>query len=128
MGQKIRISKLGFNVLTETDLDNIIYDSDYDTLKYYTSGSVNVVTTGSSIEVSVAHNLGYIPYFTAYVTNVNTPTTIYHMCPGKYDDIPGYIDADVYADSTNLYFKIHTNFVSDTFNFRYFIFRNDIGL
>ena len=128
---KIKVAKPGFNVLTETDPDNLIYSSDYDTLKYHASGSVNVKPLGSSLEATVAHGLGYIPYFTAYVDNFAGPAGVnYHMCPGKFDDVPGYIDADVYADSTNLYFKVHTDYLNDviTFNFRYFIFRNRLGL
>ena len=125
MGQKIRISKSGFNVLTETDTDNIVYDSDYDTLKYYTSGYVNVTPVGADKEETVAHNLGYIPFFIAYVNNFSPS---HNMCPGEFDDTPGYVSADAYADSSNLYFKIHTDYNTATFNFRYFIFRNSLGL
>jgi len=125
MGQKIRVSKSGFNVLTETSLDNVVYDSDYDTLKYYVSGSVNTSTSGSDVEVEVSHNLGYIPFFVAIV---NIPTVNYNMCPGILVIVTDYASANVYSDVNTLYFKIHTNITISAINFRYFIFRNKINL
>lgn len=126
---KIIIAKPGFNALTETDPDNLIYSSDYDTLKYYTSGSVNLTPVGTTIETTITHDLGYIPYFTAYVNNF-AGANAYNMCPGYEANVSGYIHADVYADSTKLYFRVHTDYLNTgtTFNFRYFIFRNRLGL
>lgn len=127
---KIVVAKEGFNALTETDPDNLIYSSDYDTLKYHLSGEINVSPNGGTVEATVTHGLGYIPYFTAYVDNfAGSPGTNYNMCPGKFAGFPGYVDADVYADSDKLYFVVHTDYNNTiTVNFRYFIFRNRLGL
>ena len=129
MAQKIRISKPGYNVLTETDLDNIVFDSLYDTLKYYASGSVDVTVSGSSVEATVTHNLGYIPFFTCFVNKYgNGSGGDYNMCPGIINDFGVYVYSQVYADTTKLYFKVYTASASNTFTFKYKIFRNNTGL
>jgi hypothetical protein len=125
---KLRIAKPGFNVLTETNLDNIIFDSSYNTLKYYLSGSVDLVVTGSDAEVEITHGLGFVPFFIAYVNLYAGDDEYYNICPGKFADVGIYDYAQAYADNQKLYFKVYTNSVSNTFNFRYKIFRNNTGL
>ena len=67
MSYKIAISKPGYNVLTETDPNNLIFSSDYGTLKYFTSGSLTIsvsvaANTQYSVSNSIVHNLGYLPF------------------------------------------------------------------
>ncbi len=78
MSNKIIVSKSGFNVLTETDPNNLVYSSAYNTLKYFLSGSLTCVVNVSantpySITNSVAHNLGYLPF---YLTFANQPAFV----------------------------------------------------
>src|SRR3990167_5099839 len=129
MSNKIVIAKPGFDALTETDPNNLIFSSDYDTLKYYASGSAELTPNGSDIETSVAHNLGYIPFFIAYVHSI-TSTTKYSMCPFTFSDAGFYATICAYADANNIYFKIFTNTFTGifTFHFQYKIFRNRLGL
>jgi hypothetical protein len=128
MGQKIRISKSGYNVLTETSLDNIVFDSDYDTLKYYTSGTVDLSVSESSTETTVTHNLNYVPFFVSYVIDP-VFTTRYAMCPRAFSGFGGvYHYIETYADTTKLYFTCNTNSLSATLTFYYKIFRNTTGL
>lgn len=73
MAQKIVVSKAGYNALTETSIDNLVFSSDYNTLKYSLangSKTVNVVTSASgyySFQEEITHGLGYKPFFKAYV-------------------------------------------------------------
>jgi len=129
MGYKLKISKAGYNVLTETSPDNLVLDSDYDTLKYHASGSVNVTVSGADAEQSIEHDLGYVPFFTAFVNYFADPVgTAYNMCPGTWNDVGNYCYAQCYATTTRLYFKVFTNSASQTFTFKYKIFRNTLGL
>ena len=129
MTNKIVVAKPGFDAKTETDPNNLNYSSDYDSLKYYASGSASLTPNGVDIETSVAHNLGYIPFFIAYVHTI-TSTTKYSMCPFTFSDAGFYATICVYADATKLYFKIFTNTFTGiyTFTFQYKIFLNRLGL
>lgn len=127
MSNKIIIPKTGFNALTETNPDNLVYSSDYDTLKYHAAGTVNVTTSGSTAEQTVAHGLGYIPFFVAYIKGI-AGASQYNLCPGYTANMSGFIHADAYADATNIYFVIHTDYFSGTMEFRYKIFRNRLDL
>lgn len=126
MTQKIIIAKEGFDALTETNPDNLIYSSDYDTLKYHASGQAQVSVSGAAAETTVAHGLGYTPFFIAYVDTFS---------PSGYSQVPGdfisfsYTIANVYADSTNLTFRVDTDLATPrTFTFQYKIFRNRLGI
>lgn len=124
---KILIPKDGYNPFIETDPDKFVFHSDYDTLKYHASGTVSVTTSGSSAQETLAHGLGYIPFFVAYIKGI-AGANDYNLCPGYTANMSGYIHADAYADDTNIYFKVHTDYFSGTMEFRYKIFRNRIDL
>lgn len=128
MTNKIVVAKPGFNALTETDPNNLIFSSDYDSLKYYISGSTSLTPNGVDIETNITHGLGYIPFFIVYVHGINV--TKYSMCPWTFSDAGNYANINAYADSTKLYFKIFTNtFIGIfTFTFQYKIFRNRLGI
>lgn len=125
MSNKIIIAKPGFNALTESDPNNLIFHSDYDTLKYFMSGTITVTTTGTTNTNSVDHDLLYTPFFIAYVDGF---TPDYSMCPGYSADLSGYVHADCYADETSLYFRVHTDYFSGTRTFKYKIFRNRLNI
>jgi hypothetical protein len=133
MAYKLNISKSGYNALTETNPNNLIFSSDYNTLKYYANGSVSfTITAGGSgwyqYTYTLAHNLGYKPFFFV-VGRLNTdPTGTHNVLPitNQYNQ-----NMEVYADSNNLYFYAGWGFSgsgSITFYFYYKIFRNNTGL
>ena len=127
MSNKIVVAKEGYDALTETDPNNLRYDSQYDTLKYYKSGSVDLAVSAADAETSITHNLGYIPLFIVY-HNTPSASTRYSMTPFVFEDVSDYGYISAYADTTKIYFTIHTNSFVATINFKYKIFRNDTEL
>ena len=132
MSFEAAVSKPGFNVLTETGPDNLVFSSDYNTLKYYLSGSY-VMTASVNTEVTIAHNLGYTPFFVAFTDAVATnPIGIantYSLI--EYADLVGgvFVATRAYVDSTNLYLSANIGFsTSYTIHWYYKIFKNNLGL
>lgn len=131
MSNKIKIAKVGFNVLTEDNPDNLIFSSDYNTLKYYLSGSVTVNWTddGTLYTQTVAHNLGYIPFFIAYVQFAGS-STLHAIVPDNQQTAAGRNYRNVYADTSNLIFAVQQNQgtgLSHSITFYYKIFKNNLG-
>lgn len=127
MTYKLAASKEGINVGTATNPNDLNYSSDYDTLKYYKAGSVVLAYNGADIEGTVAHNLGYVPFYTAYVNNLS-PANTWSMCPQTFKSGPFYLYMNAYANTANLYFRIETAAAANTATFYYKIFLNDTGL
>lgn len=129
MTNRIIIAKTGYNALTETDPNHKIFDSQYGTLKYFVSGSGSLTITASGAgqvenTATVAHNLGYVPFFYGYVYDGST----YYINP--VNSISGF-DYEMYADATNLYLygsKFFFSAGSISLTFYYKIFKNDLGL
>lgn len=136
MTQKIIVSKSGYNATTETDPDNLIFSSDYETLRYATSGTINlswsiVAATFNAYSTSVAHGLAYIPFFVIFVDKTNSGT--FQPAPYAAGSAGQTVSIFAYADGTNIYFKVQTYKDSGatenyTAVFRYFIFKNNVGL
>jgi len=148
MSQIIAMSKPTKNVLTETTPDNFIFHSNYDTLKYYVQGIKRVTVNFADYYdsdtdpfgdpryyhykiVTVAHNLGYIPYFVGYFPDFpNTGDMI--QLPLFHADSFYFTYFSVYADSTNIYFMAQlsntANSGSGYADYGYRVFRNDLGL
>lgn len=134
MSEKIVISKPGFDVTTTTNAANLIFSSDYNTLKYFLSGTHNLSINGNgSTQVSkftVAHNLGYKPYFTCLVSG---GTAFYNTVPiDQNTAAPNtFLYAGAYADGTNLYLTLQTNYSlgsTASVNYAYKIYKNNVGL
>ncbi len=138
MTQKIIISKAGYNVLTETDSNNLIFSSDYNTLKYHTSGSfsidIDINNTDTTEVESIAHNLGYVPFFTVFIKHQTNylPACEYHTTVGYGFGEGVYRAFTTWATSSTLYVQVYSDAdgVVDTYtaDFRYKIFRNNLGL
>lgn len=132
----LRVSKEGYNALTETDPNNYVFLSGYNTLKYLPSGagnqSITIVgdTTLKSTEVTVAHNLGYVPYFTCFVDDfINFPNSRFALAPFRNQTLTTIRKSEVYADSTNLYLKMFNQSANTyTGRFYYKIYKNSLGL
>ena len=133
MSQKIRISKSGYNAITETGPDNMVFDSDYNTLKYHIEGSTSLTlssATPTTAETSIAHNLGFIPFFEAFVDDVNFSPVRWYMMPYSFADAGAYFHYFVYVSTTHIIFRVEYSGVgsSVTLTFKYKIFRNNTGL
>ena len=138
------MSKSGYNAVTETDPNNLVFSSDYQTLKYATSGSVslNFKTNqggGSGqhqYEVDVAHGFAYRPLCFVYVncdayfggTGVYYPlpyhagtlafvADFHHAVNGSYLTII-MTDDQAFTGTEHTYTAI----------FKYFIFKNDTAI
>jgi len=66
------VTQDGFDVTTETDVNNFIFNSGQDTFKIVDSGTASIApfTTSDGTEnsgsVTITHNLGYVPAFFAF--------------------------------------------------------------
>lgn len=125
--KKLLIAKPTYNALTMTDPNNLVFSSDYGTLKYFTSGSVQLTATGSNNGTLVSHGLGYRPFFIAYVHDP-VFTTRYAMCPHTFKDVGNYAYLEAWVDTGFIYFEILTNILNATVTFEYKIFKNNLGI
>lgn len=134
MSEKIVISKAGFDATTTTNPANLIFSSDYNTLKYYLSGTASMIIAGNgntqNQQAVIAHNLGYKPFFTCLVSQGNS---FYNTVPMNQQAAgPNTtLYAGAYADGTSLYLTLQTNFASGstaTVNYAYKIYKNNTGL
>ena len=133
MTQKIVLSKEGVDAGTATDPNDLTFSSDYNTFKYYASGSIQLdFTVGTPIDIrgTVNHNLGYIPVFNTYVNDTFISSTEYYPAPLAFEDVSGFIRYMTYANTADLEFVITAtgNSTASTVTFDYKIFRNDTGL
>lgn len=135
MVQKLAFTKPTYNVLTETDVNNFSFDSQYDTLKYFASGTGNqtIQVTGSAsgeATIRIRHNLGYYPYFQVYVNQGLSSRLLPNACVPVVDT--GISCA--YATTTDLFLYIRqevpdageTDTAESDYVFK--IFTNDLGL
>jgi len=140
MTQKIRVSKPGYNVLTEATLDNIIYDSEYDTLKYHASGLLSIVINEAAANppyeyvTFVNHDLGYYPFFEVFVKHLTNWQMIgsSYVTAGYGSGSGVFRKFEAFCTTTRLYVKVRgdTDGVADSYtaDFRYKIYRNNLGL
>lgn len=136
MTQVAVVSKEGYDAITELDPNNLIFSSEYNTLKYHQSGTINVTVAGTTAEGTVSHGLTYTPFFVSMVNGFafvdGTAVNNYNICPGTFrSTFPPptvFTYANTYADDDNLYFRVDTGGGSATYTFRYFVFRNNLNL
>lgn len=149
MTQVLKVTKSGYNAITETDNDNLVFSSDYGTLKYYTTGTITInvnyanyyhttpavppffpATYSNRAVGTVTHNLGYTPYFATYLAGAVGSEAV--QLPLYFGDFIFWSMYSSYADSSKLYFVVqfNTETTSGTFDitFSYRIFKNNLGL
>ena len=129
MSNKLIIAKSGFNALTETNPDNLIFSSDYGTLKYAIAGSYQMLNVTGDTDVIIAHNLGYIPFHIVYCNDFVAQPTYYGITE-YFNSTGGRLRAArAYCDATNLYLSLHLAAGTPiTVNWYYKIFANNLGL
>lgn len=130
---KLVIAKTGFDATTETDVDNLVFSSDYNTFKYDVSGTdTYTITSGSTSgeHVIYTHNLGYIPFFIVFSNDPPSFPTRYYSLPFTFADVGVYDRRFVFATTTQIIFRYeNTGFGIDIdLTFAYKIFKNNLGL
>ena len=139
MSQKISVAKLGIDAGTATNPNDLAFSSDYNTLKYYSSGTQQIVATAGTdifttyiFDGTVSHNLGYYPYFTVYCNDANISATKYYpFTLVESVSITSYETCRM--GTANLYFLFAMNNttgspVVGTATFVYKIFKNNLNL
>jgi hypothetical protein len=126
---KVALTKDGFNALTEADPENLIFSSEYGTLKYEAKGNIDLTlpTSDFGAEIAFNHNLGYVPFVEVYMEN---PVGDYEYCPVNGSGATVLWSATFRITTTQVIFSVEsTGFMSDIdFTFLFFIFKNDTGL
>jgi len=124
MSYKIAISKTGKNVLTITDPNDFIFNSDYNTFKIIATGTITQVVNFASPTIQFAHGLSYIPlvhcFMKADTNDEAVPPNFMWLQTGVYYFVG--IDT-VSADATNVYIPVRQfNAFNVTIKIRYYIF------
>lgn len=141
MAPKVIVVKSGYNALTETNPDNLIFTSDYNTLKYFVSGDVTVTVDYADYYMhdsvgyyhrkvtNIAHGLSYRPFFVVFTEAL---TNKFGMCPFQFADAGAYSYVQAYVDDTNLSLVVEilngSSSGSIAGKFSYKIFKNNTGL
>jgi len=131
MAYELKITKSGYNVLTETNPKNFIFDSSLNHLKTVSYGSFQqtVSAWGNSV-VSIYHGLGYKPLAMAYFRNTlnnNYFITMGQVNPETDSRVGISYNVELYLTDNYLYFGLY-NFTSGsiTFEVKYEIFYEGI--
>ncbi len=135
MAYKILLSKIGKEAAGTTVADDLTFSSDYNTLKYFSSGAGTLTIVGDgtmkTATGTVAHNLGYKPFFTAYVLETFTTSgaTGYTFVPKMPHSLSVYRYKNAYVDTNNLYYKFwFDGSGTETAEFSWKIFKNKVDL
>lgn len=119
MTQQMRVSKSGFNVLTETNPNNFIFHSLYNTFKIIATGTNSLTIGTGSTTQSFAHGLSYTPMVLAFVKYSNNRVGP----PGTKDSANDLWFQNVKADATNVVYEFYNNTgASKSVTMRYYLF------
>ena len=132
----LKIAKPGVNVLTNSDIDKLVFSSEYGTLKYYTKQSINISFDANDGDISATgsytHNLGYYPYCEVFVsTYIGAATGSYEYCPFFGSGASVSYDANYVITPTQIKVYGEISGVSSSvwhFDFLVFVFKNDLLL
>lgn len=133
----LKIAKLGYDAISEEDPDNLIFSSDYETLKYYASGTINHAVNEADntlyqTKSFVSHDLGYYPFFEVYVKDELMtgwqPVGRWQAGAGQYRTFYSYV-------TTAKLFVVVAGYTGSggggdayTAVFKYKIYKNDLDL
>lgn len=133
MSYEIVVSKPGNNVLTTTAPDDLIYSSQYNTLKYHAQGSISVTLTAGTPSVglgTINHNLGYFPFYGAYAQDYFYSPVRYYPLGFRLTGGGQYIYLGAYVGTTDLVFRAEESALGSTVTWicHYKIYRNNLNL
>lgn len=128
MSQRIIVTESGYSADENPDPRNIRFDSDLASLKYYLEDSAVVSGGAGYTTTEITHNLGYVPFFVAYVGPLLAADDS-AMVPFVFASGSDFFIGSAWADSTKLYLQIWHN-LGSTVNatYHYKIFKNSLGL
>ena len=115
---KFIIAKNGY-AYNDADIRNILFHSDYKLLKQFAelSGTLNFQVDEEYKELTLYHNLGYVPVFLPFTERENWDgNLVSQLLPIAADGPTGYIYMDAYVDDTKIVFRVGT---SDEFTYYY---------
>jgi hypothetical protein len=128
----MKIAKPGVNVLTNSDPEKFIFNSEFGTLKYYKKETLTMSFDASTGDIScrgsVDHNLGHYPFVEVFVS-VNGAA--FQYCPFFGAGATVLFSANVKIDINKIWLYGEIDGMSDSnweFTFVIFIFKNDLGL
>ena len=133
----LKIAKPGFDVLTETDPNKLIFSSDYNTLKYYKSGTIthSVSEADNTLyrtKSYYTHNLNFYPYFEVYckddLMSGWQPVGKFEAGAGAYRSFYAFVTKTRLYVVAAGYTGIGGAGESYDVVFKYKIFRNNLGL
>lgn len=132
----LKIAKPNINVLNTQEPFDLIFSSDYGTLKYYTketaSFTINAADDDIAGTATITHDLGYYPYVEVFVSvYIGDPTGVYQYCPFAGAGAVVAYDANYKITTSNIVLYGQINGISDSlwhFDFLVFIFKNNLQL
>jgi hypothetical protein len=128
MSYKLAVSKYGYSVLTETNPNNFIFNSDYNTFKIIGSGTYsNSISSSTYFQTfSLSHGLSYTPLVHAFCKENSTS---YILLPNERLTSPMVSDIEVIrfeyveANSSSIVFCLsNPSYSSKSFTIRYLLF------
>lgn len=134
----MKIAKSGKNVLTSTNPNDFIFDSDYGTLKYYTKQTKQVTFTAGAPDLFISgsatytHNLGYYPFTEVFVrVYIGAPTGNYEYCPFFGSGASVAYSANYKITTSDIIVYGSVDGVSSStwvFDFLIFVYKNNLNL
>lgn len=131
----LKVSKPGYNVLNESDPRHLNFTSDYNTLKYFTSGNIamNVAYNANLLYTKTAyieHNLGYFPFSIVYgksdMMAEYQPLGRFQAGSGAYYSLYYYVTTSrLYVVASGWTGSAPCNY---NVSFNYKLFKNNLGL
>ncbi len=132
----MKISKIGIDVLSTQEPEDLIFTSDLGTLQYYLKDTIDVTVKSNSVDLEIAgkstytHNLGFYPYVEVYM---KAPTGEYLPCPALLTGASTSFSGDFQIKENTIDFYAtnsgYPSFSSNqTYTFIFFIFKNNLGL
>lgn len=126
----IKIAKPGKNVLLSNNPTDMIFDSDYGTLKYFDKQTKTVTISSGNLgaTATIDHNLGYYPFVEVFVKVEGFNK--YEYCPFAGAGATVFYDANYKITTSQIVLYAQTTgFASDTdFDFLVFIYKNNLKL
>lgn len=125
--QKLAVSKQGKDVLTSTNPNDFIFNSDYNSFQILSSGTLTAQSVDADPKTfTLAHNLGYIPATFAFA---KYPDGFVAMPQSGHKSSTLFYQRRFYLqmDNTNLYFVFYKA-ASGNYNvdIRWYIFDSDV--